>query len=320
VALNAKLPRQMKLWGRDRNFCNIMHGPTTELALPMKCSPWVLAIYAALALCGVVKLYNFFTDPMISETQPIENADGTIDYTLFDQWVDHPEPYFWILRLPADQYVVASQEWSANYKGTGGSYGFRARPNQYITLYFTDENFDQYMTKTDVKNGVSSVGFVQVSFQSTELRLTLDGGVNFTIQTDEEIARDCRVFDQSVPGLTRYVDAIDKAPASMRCSSLRDPVGITTYNVLRKADGLPVAGFDCIEGRARNGSSSCDGEIAVGGMREAQFRFTNMAFIKQMPQLQANLEAYVKRVTVRNEVSSKARKRLEVIKAIKQLK
>jgi hypothetical protein len=282
----------------------------------------IFGALAVVALSGyfAVPYYQRASDPLVAGSPPRENADGTIDYTLFDQWVDDPEPYFWVLRLPADQYVVASEEWSANYKGTGGSYGFQTRPNQYITLYFTDENFGRYLTKTDVKNGVSSVGFVQVSFQSTELRLTLDGGVNFTIQTDEEIARDCRVFDQSVPGLTRYVDAVDKAPASMRCSSLRDPVGRTTYNVLRKADGVPVAGFDCIEGRASNGSSSCAGEIAAGGMREAQFRFTNMAFIKQMPQLQANLEAYVKRVTVRNEMSVTARKRLEEIKAIKQLK
>jgi hypothetical protein len=283
-----------------------------------------IALAGALAIAATCVYLGFkfyqHSKRIHAEIPPQENADGTIDYTLIDQWVDDPEPYFWVLRLPADQYVEASEEWSANYKGTGGSYGFRTRPNQYITLYFTDENFNQYMSKTDVKNGVSSVGFVEVSFRSTELTLTLDGRANFTIQMDEEIARDCHVFDQSVPGLTRYIDAVDKVPGSMRCSALRDPVGRTTYNILRKADGSPVADFDCIEGRARNGSSSCGGEIAAGGMRRAGFRFTNMALIGRLPQLQANLEAYVKRVTVRNEMSVKARKRLAEIKVIKQMK
>jgi hypothetical protein len=72
----------------------------------MKRSPWVLAISAALALYGVVKLYNFFTDPMIWETPPIENADGTIDYTLKAKGPFDTKPYYWIVRLPKEQFVI----------------------------------------------------------------------------------------------------------------------------------------------------------------------------------------------------------------------
>jgi hypothetical protein len=251
---------------------------------------------------------------------PQENADGTIDYTLFHQGIYDRSPYFWVMRLPADQYVWASEAWSANYKGSGGSYGFRTRPNEYITVYFKDETLTDYMTKTQFKDDVSSKDYISITFRTFEFSFTLNGQVQFPVHMDERIARDCRVLEQPVPGLTRYVNAVDRPKPGERCGALEDPVGKSTYNILRKADGSPVAGFDCIEGRASNGSSRCAGYISPGGVRWADFSFWNPHFINRMPQLQANLEAYVKRVSIRNEMSDYTKKRLEDIKAWQKLK
>ena len=114
----------------------------------MKRSPWVLAISAALALYGSYKLYSFFTDPMRWETAPIENAGGTIDYTLKAKGPLDTKPYYWIVRLPKDQFVSDGKV-SASFTSGGRTVKFGSRHNQSLGFYFQDLEFQNYATSLE---------------------------------------------------------------------------------------------------------------------------------------------------------------------------
>jgi hypothetical protein len=68
---------------------------------------------------------------------PIENADGTVDYTLAQRTRLEFKGYYWIVRLPKDQYVQESKPGSDRIGIVNGAeVGLNTYSNQYLSLFF----------------------------------------------------------------------------------------------------------------------------------------------------------------------------------------
>lgn len=278
-----------------------MHGPTTELALPMKRSPWVLAISAALALYGVVKLYNFFTDPMRWETRPIENADGTIDYTLKAKGPFDSKPYYWIVRLPKEQFVRDGKV-SASFSSGGSTVKFGSRHNERLSLDFQDLEFQNY--RTSLEDGKDKR--ISLALQSRENFWT-DGdeqelGEEFGVPIDTS---NCKIDGTIEPGLTRLVND----PSGPKISPCFTEIKGWRKSIywLRSAKGFPVGNIDCSEDIRKPEASFCMALFFVGNGRQAQVSFP-MTLLPRAQHMHEQLEAYVKRITVRADVSEYRKK------------
>jgi hypothetical protein len=269
----------------------------------MKRSPWVLAISAAVAFYGFYKLFNFFTDPMRWETQPIENADGTIDYTLKAKGPFDSKPYYWIVRLPKDQYARDGKV-SASFSSGGSTVKFGSRHNQSLGFYFQDLEFQNYaISLEDIKD--------------KKIRLVLMARENFWTFGDEQKlgeefgvpidTSNCKIDGTIEPGLTRLVND-PSGPKISPCFTEMKGWRTSIY-WLRSAKGIPVGNIDCSEDIREVEASFCRALFFVGNGRQAQVSFP-MTLLPRAQYMHEKIEPYIKRITVRADVSEYRQKRL----------
>jgi hypothetical protein len=270
----------------------------------MKRSPWVLVISAALALYGVVKLYNYFTDPMIWETKPIENADGTIDYTLKAKGPFDTKPYYWIVRLPKDQFVRDGKV-SASFSSGGSTVKFGSRHNERLSLDFQDLEFQNYRTSLEDN-------------KDKRISLALESRENFWTDGDEQElgeefgvpidTSNCKIDGTIEPGLTRLVN--DPSGPKISPCYIEQKGSRQSIYWLRSAKGIPVGNISCSDDiREPEIYSSCSGLFFVGNGRQVQVSFP-IAVLPRAQYLHEQLEAYIKRITIRADVSEYRQKRL----------
>jgi hypothetical protein len=281
-----------------------MHGPTTELALPMKRSPWVLAISAALALYGVVKLYNFFTDPMRWETLPIENADGTVDYTLKAKWPRDTKPHYWIVRLPKDQFVMDGKV-SASFSSGGSTVKFGSRHNERLSLDFQDLEFKNYRTSLEDNKDKDIVLWLNAFEELRSIGGQQQPGEEFGFSIG---TRNCKIDGTIEPGLTRLLN--DPSGTKISPCYIEDKSSRQSIYWLRSAKGIPVGNISCSDDiREPETYSFCSGRFFVGNGRQTGVSFP-ITLLPRAQYMHEQVEAYVKRITVRADVSESRRKRL----------
>jgi hypothetical protein len=275
-----------------------------EFALPMKRSPWVLTISAALALYGVYKLFNFFTDPMRWETRPIENADGTIDYTLKAMWPFDTKPHYWIVRLPKDQYVRDGKV-SASFTSGGSTVKFGSTHNQSLGFYFQDIEFQNYATSLEDIKGKDIVLGLNAFEELRSIGGQQQPGEEFGFSIGSS---NCKIDGTVEPGLTRLVNdplGLKNVPCYIEEKGSRQ-----SLYWLRSAKGVPVGNISCSDDiREPEIYSSCSGSFFVGNGRRASVSFP-MTLLPRAQYLHEQLEAYLKRITVRADVSEYRQKRL----------
>jgi hypothetical protein len=270
----------------------------------MKRSPWVLAISAALALYGIYKLFNFFADPMRWETAPIENADGTIDYTLKAKGPFDTKPYYWILRLPKDQFVNDGNV-SASFTSGGSTVRFGSTHNQSLGLYFQDVEFQNYRTSLEDGKDKDVLLWLNAFEELRSIGGQQEQGEEFGFSIG---GTNCKIDGSVEPGLTRLVNdpsGLKNVPCYIEEKGSRQSI-----YWLRSAKDVPVGNIHCSDDiRQPEIYSSCRAWFFVGNGRTAQVSFP-ITLLPRAQYMHEQIEAYVKRITVRADVSEYRQKRL----------
>jgi hypothetical protein len=120
--------------------------------------------------------------------------------------------------------------------------------------------------------------------------------------------RNCKIDGAIEPGLTRLVN--DPSGTKISPCFIEEKSSRKSIYWLRSAKGVPVGDIRCSDDiREPEIYSSCSGRFFVGNGRQASVSFP-MTLLPRAQYMHEKIEAYIKRITVRADVSEYRQKRL----------
>lgn len=231
--------------------------------------------------------------------QPVVNADGTIDYTLRDKWLNDERPYDWVLRFPADQLV--HDNWDDQEPrgiNLGGSkVNATPRKNKRIGLYF--RSFDPMIYVRKGESGIFK-GTLRISITSDEYPRATYQRAN-----DEFTQRNCKVLQKLKGGVTAYQSATNELSDISGCTYPVNDAFLTTFYLVRDDEGHIWADYHCNDRVQVAGvTSDCSGTLLLPNARLLYFDLPAKHFSTPTVTLKA-IVAYIETHTVKSEHSAR---------------
>lgn len=238
------------------------------------------------------KYYQFARDPYANGIPPHENSDGTVDYTLATPGSAEVDRYYWVVRLPKDQYAKTSESGESPIGIINGvGYAFRSYSNQSLGLYYKLPSFEPFKSTSTVEERIDGP-----SIRVTLLNNWSDPAKDSANFLNEHVT-DCIAKGEVEKNLFAYGPYNSNRG---RCPFREASFETIGYSIRNDA-GLHIAEMLCIPGQ----NTDCSGTMTLPVGRDVLFSF-NYKFLPR--------SEYVKAITRVSELISSTVVRVEKVR------
>jgi hypothetical protein len=225
-------------------------------------------------------------DPQVVGIPPHENADGTIDYTLaLPVTADH-DGFYWVVRLPKDQYIEISKPGTSDVGIVGGvALGLRTYSNQSINLLYKLPTLGVFRKSSTEDE----------RFKTPHISIMLSNAEHDQVEWSNDFLGDgtkhCHAIGEVEKGLFAYDPTDDGVGLCPFSKASYKTVG---YSV-RNSKGLHIAQFECQP--AENGN--CNGSLHLSINRFGYFDFNYLLLPRsEYAKIIVELESVLVKATV----------------------